>query len=209
MPYKFLERAKSPRGTDPLYPGTDYFDPSRYWGEKLGLPALFNAYAGVFQARHAEIELSVRHGRDWTGIELLHEQLAAAYPEISALGAGDFDEKYAVVIGCSSKLVAADIRHFLVDYLRSGNATAGEDEAMRKARLQHKLGFALEWRVSPETLGVLEKGLGFPDWSVDGTEVRAAWGRRFAAFDGHEDHGGGDDVFDFGGDAEDAPLTEG
>lgn len=208
MPYRFLTRVRSPRGTDLLYPGTDYFDPSRYWGEKLGLPALFNAYDEVFHGRHAEIELSIRDGRDQIGVERIHDELVAAYPDIAALGAADFDEKCAVVTGCTSKLVSADIRHFLVDYLRSGNETAGEEEAMRKARVQHKLGFALEWRVSPESLGVLEKGLGFPDWSADANEVRAAWGRRFAGFDDY--HGGGGDVFDFEADTDgnDTPLAE-
>ncbi|MCV9963606.1 hypothetical protein OIU34_17035 [Pararhizobium sp. BT-229] len=193
-------RTKSPRGVDPLYPRTKYFDPSRYWGEKLGLPALFNCYDQVFRGRHVEIELSVRHGRDRPEIDRIHDELVAAYPEIAALGAADFDEKYAVVTGCTSKLAQADIRHYLDNYLRSGNETAGEEESVRKARVQHSLGFALEWRISPEILGVLENHLALPYWATDSEEFKVAL--RGIAPTGRildTDH----DVFDFAIDTDD------
>jgi hypothetical protein len=175
MPHRYLKEFKSPRGKDPLYPGAEYFDPSRYWGEKLGLPALFFSYDNVFHGRHAEIEVATRRGDDPLVVDRLHDDLVAAYPDIATIAAASAKERYAVVIGCSSKLVVADIRHYVANYVRIANRGMNDDEAWRLLRVVRLLGFALEWRISPETLGVLENHIGLPNWSSSAADFVDSW----------------------------------
>lgn len=158
----------SPRATDPSYPGPLYFDPSRYWAEKLGLPEIHECYSAVLGDKHAEIEIPLRDGSDKEGISRLYRELVSAYPAIASIAAGSDEQKYDVVLGCTSKLVPSDIDAFL----HGMTGVTGFERELRQRIVESNLDFRLEWNVGPETLTLIEAHLGLAEWASIPMDVR-------------------------------------
>ena len=172
-----LDRFEAP-ARDPDYGTDDYVDPSRYWGERLGIPGLFSTYDEVFGGCHPEAQKAIRaaclgstprDSRRFPVLNGFHESLCAFYPEIAELEAKSTWERWVVVNGCVSKFTAADIGYFIEVF----GLARDPEESRRRMAIQEVLGHHLEWRVGPRSLSLLEESLGLPspgEWvSASGT----------------------------------------
>lgn len=159
-----LDDFRSPRH-DPDYGDNDYIDPARYWGERLGIPGLYQTYKRVFQGLNKQIEMELRGWRESDQRELLvaevrsnYNRLVAKYPEIGEIGVTNFWEGWFVVMGCLSNFSPSDIAHFI----ETDRDPSVEDPNydLRRLRIQERLGYTLEWRMGAESLALLENHFG-------------------------------------------------
>jgi hypothetical protein len=133
------------------------------------LPSLFELYDDVFDGRHRELERRLSLHGDEPLLDNLLEALRDRYQEIAAIPCVGYYSKLDVVRGCTSKFHPRDIRFFLevTDPLLDPSvaATSRVEEDWRRLRIYRSLGYAFEWRLSPETMGIIEKRLHLPEWS--------------------------------------------
>jgi hypothetical protein len=174
MPARFMMPFKVP---PPPYPGGGYIDPSRYWGEMVGLPSLYECYDDVFRGRHAEIEWQLKVNSDAKLLDRFYRELTARYPAIAEIPASGFYETLKVVGGCASKFPPRDIGYFVsvTDRMRDPSVAEIErdEEDWRKLRILQQVGYSLEWRLSPETMAIMEDRFCLPSWSTAREDFKA------------------------------------
>lgn len=151
------ELEKFDRPDDPTYGDEVHVEASRYWGDKLHINDLYENYNLVFDGRHREYEILLSDDSEAFNLgPALYTGLSAAYPQIAALNAISGIERRYVVFGCVSKYSPSDIAYFIE--VKRGNPDPMEE--VRRLRIQEKLGYYLEWRLSSKTLVLLENALG-------------------------------------------------
>lgn len=150
---------------DPDYPSGDYKDPSRYWSERLNIPELHEPYEEVFQGQHAAVQAKIRElsgqtlqidDRCLPELKRYHALLCACDDRITALPAHTKRDLWHIVMGAVSKFTTSDIGFFMSAFPKRRSF----EEDQRKLEIQRKLGYHLEWRLSPETMSLLEEKLG-------------------------------------------------
>lgn len=144
------------------YPGYgEYAAPSRFWGEKLGLPEIHRSYSDVLGDDHAVIqaELFAIHTRTMDAesrdaeVLALFERLTQAHPDLPRETVLTMKQVAGVVHGAVSQFSPADIVFFL------NKRSPSEDTAWRERKSAvQKLtgGWGFEWVVSHETLDLIE-----------------------------------------------------
>ena len=144
---------------DSKYPGYgEYCDPSRYWGERLDIPELFNSYEKVLGDRHAEYQNRIRTIRngDIDFRDTLYDELVKEYPELLTISLVNSASKYHVVYGCISKFNVHDIHYFVTVPME----LRGASHMARRDTLQAAVGYYhLEWVLSDYTMTLMEQKL--------------------------------------------------
>ena len=150
---------------DSGYPAYDaYVAPSRFWGEKLGLPAIYRDYGEVLGSGHADIqdELFDIHRRSISDeareaeVLRLFSALAEAYPDLPSALALTAKDAASIVHGCVSQFCPEDIRFYLADkHIRQKQAW--RDRKNEVERLAG--GWHFEWCPSFATLDLIENRL--------------------------------------------------
>ncbi len=163
-----LDRFTSPY-RDPSYPKGEYSDASRYWAERLQIPALSESYERALGDRHAEFQKELGHlggntpsipDRALPFLYRLHDELCTHYPEIEEIACEKPIDVWHVVYGCLSKYAAEDISYFV----SVTSKDRSDEEDLRLLRIQKKLGFHLAWRLGPESMRLIEDRLGLEPW---------------------------------------------
>jgi hypothetical protein len=134
-----------------------YVDPARFWGDKLGLPEIYETYSDVLGDDHAHVQAAYlsrkKPGEHRDFVEDLFDRLCSAHPALPAELATTESAMRHLVYGCVTKLCAQDIRFFLT------KPPAGSDLSWRKrkASVEQRAGnWHFEWCPSDETLDRIE-----------------------------------------------------
>jgi hypothetical protein len=147
------------------YPGYgQYTAPSRFWGEKLGLPEIHRSYSDVLGNDHAGIqtELFSIHTRtmsdDRRDAEVLEffKMLTQVHPELPRKSILTMKQVAGVVHGAVSQFSPADIAFFLQ------KRSPKQDDAWheRKNAVQRQTaGWSFDWVISYATLDLVEARL--------------------------------------------------
>jgi hypothetical protein len=146
---------------DTNYP-KQYCDPSRYWGERLGIPELYCSYEEVLGDKHASMQEGLLNLGPKASASLtsrLYVRLCDYYPEIADIELSHSLSMWHVVFGCISKFTPSDIDFFVND-----GRTRSLEEENRRLRISEVLGYHLEWRLSPTSCDLMDSKLGIPVW---------------------------------------------
>jgi hypothetical protein len=145
------------RGTEGYAAYGQYNDPSRYWGERLGIPELFETYEKVLGVRHAELQVLIsRKFRNDENVNRLYNELIEEYVQLSNIPLISEIDKYHVVFGCISKFNHHDINYFVtVPYNERRH-----DLIFREGQIKRNTGnFHFEWILSDYTIELMERKL--------------------------------------------------
>jgi hypothetical protein len=150
---------------DTGYPPYDaYVAPSRFWGEKLGLPGIHRDYGEVLGDRHPDIQVALFdiHRRSVSDeareaeVLRLFRDLAEACPDLPTDLALTAKDAASIVHGCVSQFSPEDIRFYLADnHIRQKQAWRD-----RKKEVERLVGgWHFEWCPSFATLDLIETRL--------------------------------------------------
>lgn len=145
-------------------PHWEYCAPSRFWGQKLGLPEIYRSYSDVLGEDHAAIQarLFSIHTRTISDesrdaeVLALFERLTQAHPDLPRETVLTMKQVAGVVHGAVSQFSPADIAFFL------NKRSPREDDAWRERKIAVQRltgGWGFEWVISHITLDLIEARL--------------------------------------------------